>query len=62
MSYDPFVCDWEVEEFKAKSVDNQCLLFWIEECRDCIRQGINPNKYYDQISVYRAELKRRGVA
>ena len=58
-NYDPFVCNWKVEEFKAKSVDIATLLFWIEDCKECISKNINPNKYFDQISVYRAEIDRK---
>lgn len=61
-SYNPFVCDFIVQKKKARMMTQAELYYAIEDCRECILLDINPDKYRDQISVYRAELKRRGVA
>lgn len=58
-SYNPFVCDFKVEELKAKKMTISELQWSINDASECIRLGINPNKYYDQISVYRKELVKR---
>lgn len=60
-SYNPFICDWVVETKKAKRMTIDGLYASIDDCQECIRLGINPNKYYDQISVYRKELHTRKV-
>jgi len=60
-SYNPFVCDFVVESKKAKRMTIEGLYHAMDDCRECIRLGINPNKYYDQISVYKAELHTRKV-
>jgi hypothetical protein len=60
-SYNPFVCDFAVEAKKAKRMSIDGLYASIDDCRECIRMNINPNKYYDQISVYKAELHTRKV-
>lgn len=60
-SYDPFVCNWLVEAKKAKAMTIASLRYSIDDCRECIKLNINPNKYYDQISVYKAELAKRGA-
>ena len=60
-SYNPFICDFVVEAKKAKRMTIDGLYASIDDCRECIRLDINPNKYYDQISVYKAELHTRKV-
>lgn len=60
-TYDPFVCNWLVEAKKAKAMTVASLRYSIDDCRECIKLNINPNKYYDQISVYKAELAKRGA-
>lgn len=60
-SYNPFICDFVVESKKAKKMSIEGLYYAINDCRDCIKLGINPNKYYDQISVYKMELNTRKV-
>ena len=60
-SYNPFVCDFVVEAKKAKRMTIASLYYAIDDCRECIKLNINPNKYYDQISVYKAELHTRKV-
>jgi hypothetical protein len=58
-SYDPFVCDFKSEENKARRMTIEELNWSINDASECIRLGINPNRYYDQISVYRKELGKR---
>lgn len=60
-SYNPFICDFVVESKKAKAMTIASLRYSIDDCRECIKLNINPNKYYDQISVYKAELAKRGA-
>ena len=60
-NYDPNVCDFEIEQKKAKRMTIDGLIYTIEDCRECVRLGINPSKYQDQISVYKAELNTRKV-
>lgn len=57
--YNPFVCNWTIEEKKAMNMSIAGLIASIADCQDCINQGVNPEKYYDQISVYRKELQSR---
>ena len=35
------------------------LKFAIVDCLECVKLGINPEKYIDQVKVYRQELARR---
>ena len=60
-SYNPFVCDFIVETKKAKRMTIEGLYHAMDDCRECIRLNINPNKYYDQISVYKMELDKRKI-
>ena len=60
-SYNPYICNWSTEEKRAKKMSIDGLYASIDDCQECIRLGINPNKYYDQISVYRKELHTRKV-
>ncbi len=58
-NYNPFVCNFETEEVKAKKMTPEQLRFAITDCLECIKLGINPNKYYDQLSVYRKHLAKK---
>lgn len=60
-NYDPNVCDFIVEERKAKAMTISGLIYSIDDCRECIKLNINPSKYMDQISVYKMELNKRKV-
>ena len=60
-SYNPFVCDFIVESKKAKRMTIASLYYAIDDCRECIKLNINPDKYRDQISVYKMELDKRKV-
>ena len=50
-SYNPFICDWVVETKKAKRMTIASLYYAIDDCRECIKLNINPDKYRDQISL-----------
>ena len=58
-TYNPFKCDFLTETKKAKGMTVEGLCFSIEDCRACIKMGIESDKYRDQISVYQQELNRR---
>lgn len=58
-SYNPFVCDFATKEKIAKGMSDIQLNYAISDCMECIRLEINPNKYLDEISVYRKELNNR---
>lgn len=60
-SYNPFVCDFVVESKKAKRMTIASLYYAIDDCRECIKLNINPDKYRDQISVYKMELDKRKI-
>ena len=57
--YNPFICNWSIEEKKAANMSIAGLVASIADCQECIDQGVNPEKYYDQIAVYRKELEFR---
>lgn len=58
-SYNPFICNFELEVNKAKRMTIDQLKFAIVDCLECISIGCNPEKYIDQASVYRQELSKR---
>lgn len=58
-NYNPFACDFIVQEKKARRMTESELQYAIDDCRECILLNINPDKYRDQISVYKMELSRR---
>lgn len=60
-SYNPFICDFVVESKKAKAMTIASLYYAIDDCRECIKLNINPDKYRDQISVYKMELDKRKI-
>lgn len=58
--YNPFVCNWSVEEKRAANMSIAGLVASIADCQECIANGIDTyGKYADQISVYRKELEFR---
>ena len=61
-TYNPYICNWETEIVKAKRMSIAGLIASIADCQECIRLDINPNKYFDQISIYRKELQGRKVS
>lgn len=58
-NYNPYVCDFALEAKKAKKWTKEQLLFNIQQAREAYLAGVNPDKYIDQISVYKAELAKR---
>ena len=58
--YNPFICNWTIEEKKAMNMSIAGLVASIADCQECIANGIDTHgKYADQISVYRKELQSR---
>jgi hypothetical protein len=57
--YDPDTVNWETQREIAKRKSKKELESAIEQCLECIGNGINEGKYLDQISIYRQELDRR---
>ena len=51
--------DWESKQRKARNMTNAELNYAIEDCRACVRLGIDDGYYLDEISVYRKELDKR---
>lgn len=61
-SYNPYICNWSTEEKRAKKMSIDGLYASIEDCQQCIKNGIDYfGKYTDQISIYRKELHTRKV-
>ena len=57
--YNPYVCDFNFEEQRAKRMTIEQLQWAIADCLDCLKAGVNPNKYYDQLAVYRKSLAKK---
>jgi hypothetical protein len=57
--YDPYKCDFNLEEQRAKRMTIEQLQWAIVDCLETIKNGINENKYYDQLSVYRKHLAKK---
>jgi len=60
--YDPYSVDFKVEEEKASNMDTDSLLYALKDAIEASQVSVNEGKYYDQVSVYRKELKRRGIS
>lgn len=61
-SYNPYICNWSTEEKRAKKMSIDALYSNIDDCQQCIKNGIDYfGKYADQISIYRKELHTRKV-
>lgn len=60
--YNPYICNWIVEEKRAKKMSIAGLVASIADCQECVANGIDKfGKYVDQISIYRKELHGRKV-
>lgn len=57
-SGDPYKCDFAAEERKARGMTMDELNYALIDAMKATK-GANPDKYYDQASVYRKELLRR---
>ena len=44
---------------KAKGMTVEALNFAIQDCHECIENGINENRYKDESSCYHQELQKR---
>lgn len=55
---DPYKCDFAAEERKARGMTMDELNYALIDAMKATK-GANPDKYYDQASVYRKELLRR---
>jgi len=53
--------NWELKTRIAKSYSIAELCYAIADCLECVKFGIDDGYYLDEISVYRAELKKRGL-
>jgi len=61
--YDPYTVDFTKERAKAKVTDTDSLFNALSDAIEAIKTpSANEGKYYDQASVYRAELTRRGYS
>lgn len=53
--------DWKREQEKASRMSDDSLLMALKDAIEAIQVGVsNEGKYYDQASVYRRELEKRG--
>ena len=55
----PYVCIFDVEVKKASKMSADQLRWAIADCLECIKLGVNPDKYMDQLSVYREHLAKK---
>jgi len=51
--------DFVTKTMYARRLSPLALEHAIRDCRACIAQGIDPDYYRDEISVYHLEIKRR---
>ena len=59
---DPYKVDFAHEEEKAKSMDLESLMGVLKDAIEASQVSVNSGKYFDQASVYRKELLRRGIS
>ncbi len=59
---DPYKVDFAHEREKAKEMDTNSLLYALKDAIEASQVSVNEGKYYDQASVYRQELKNRGIS
>jgi len=60
--YNPYKVDFKAEEEKASNMDTDSLLYALKDAIEASQVSVNEGKYYDQASVYRKELQRRGMS
>lgn len=58
----PYVVDFAAEEEKAAKMSTESLLMNLKDAIDASQHGVNEGKYFDQASVYRKALKKRGIS
>jgi len=56
--HDPYKCDFAFEAKRAKGMTDAELHYAFKDALAATK-GANPDKYYDQLSVYRKEIERR---
>ena len=59
---DPYAVDFTAEEEKAAKMSEESLLMSLKDAIDAAQKGVNEGKYFDQASVYRNELQKRGIS
>ena len=60
--YNPYKVDFNKEGEKARNMDTDSLFFALKDAIEASQKSANEGKYYDQASVYRTELKKRGFS
>jgi len=53
--------DWKLKEKLAKKLSVKELQGALEDCLVSARSGVDTGYYYDEASVYKKELEKRGV-
>jgi len=54
--------DWNTKQRIAKKMTNDQLQYALKDCVLCMYQGVDEGYYADEASVYREELRKRGIA
>lgn len=58
-SYDPYVCNFSQTIKKAKKFTKMELLYAIEDATYAVLAGANPQKYLDELKIFKEELAKR---
>ena len=58
-NHNPYVCIFDSEVSNAKKMNVEQLKWAIADCLECIKLGVNTDKYMDQLSVYREQLAKK---
>lgn len=58
----PYTVNFDREKIKAKKMTEDQLFFSLKDAIEASQVSPNAGKYYDQASVYREELRRRGFS
>lgn len=61
-SANPYTVNFDREKAKAKKMTEDQLFFALKDAIEASQVSPNAGKYYDQASVYREELRRRGFS
>ena len=60
--YDPYKVNWESEQKKAENMDTESLFYALKDAIEASQTSVNEGKYFDQASIYRRELEKRGIS
>lgn len=60
--YNPFTVDFTRERVNAEDKDTESLFGALKDAIEASQVSVNEGKYYDQVSVYRRELAKRGIS